>query len=125
MADDSKINKVLIGNPKVFTTRSNCDQFFDSVTKMACADSYESYHVWNELKNFINTVGDSSTLVRIGSLETDWRVNNNKYHYFKVTKFYYIPDSPVKVLSLTCLENEVQNHYGNLDEEDRYITKVK
>ena len=69
----------------------------------------------------IETVGDASKPTGIGTVKTGWKDDNNKYHNIWLSDTYYMPDSPVKVLSVTCLANEFQDKFGNPDEEGTMI----
>ena len=131
LIDNISMNNVMVYNPKVFTTKSNHAYSFDSDTKTACADNCANCHVWNELEDFedyrelkpkerkvsIETVGDSSTPVGIGTVKTDWKDDDDKYNHIKLTNVYYMPDFLVKVLSVTCLVNEFQDKYENPDKK--------
>ena len=123
----------------MFTTKRSKGAYaysFDSDTKTACADNCANCHIWNDLEDFenyrelkpkernisIETVGDASKPIGIGTVKTGWKDDKDKYHHiWLLSNAYYMPDSPVKVLSVTCLANEFQDKYGNPDEEGTMI----
>ena len=119
LADESINETDPVGKLKVFTTKRSKGAYahsFDSDTKTACADNCANYHICNDLEDFedyrelkpkerkisIETVGDISKPIDIGTTKTCWKNDDNKHHHIQLSDTYYMPDSPVKVLSVMC-----------------------
>ena len=78
-----------------------------------------------EKKVSIETVGDASKPIEIGTIKTGWKDDDNKYHHIQLSDTYYMPDSPGKVLSVICLANKFQDKHGNPDEEGTTIITIR
>ena len=80
------------------------------------------YLEWPWVKKIsIETVGDASCQIGVGTGKTGWKDDENKYHGIKLTNTYFMPYSPVKVPSVTCLANKFPDKYGNPDKEGTMI----
>ncbi len=98
-----------------------------------CANS----HIWNNQQNFVNfrdlaevnnvaTIGGQNHYpVRIGSVYKQIPSVNGKIGDVKLENVLYIPNSPVKMISLVCLGNNLDDSEGTFISTRRFRSSLK
>ncbi len=64
-------------------------------------------------KHYVATIGGNKNVTAgMGSVRWSWKDDNGKLHSMDIQDVLYFPSSPVNILSITALANQLQDDKG-------------